>query len=194
MAQVILHYSDGQDNLETFITPVFAHESLTTREYNEKVRHHIHQLLLDICSKKGYNTDGPNQKRGIDWPHQKKNIPELIKEITLNAPDGEEGDATFSWFITKGQFSCEPLQLEDLVDDYICDEQVLATFDEWAIEMRSRIEKALENDTMPIGTTIEFPDELEYFTEFPMGISEKAARYLKHSKYSHSSTEYSGTI
>lgn len=187
MAQVILHYCDGQDNLETYITPVFAIESLTKREYNEKVRHNIHKLLLAICTEKGYNTDG-NQRSG-----QKKNIPELRDEIASHAPDGGF-EPTFNWFITKGEPCCSPLNLMDLVDDYLCDEQVLQDFDDWAANKRQAIEKALQEGYMPVGTTIEFPEELEYFTEFPMGLSPKAAGHLKHSKYSPSPTEYTGLV
>lgn len=183
-AQVILHYSDGQDNLEIFVTPVFSIEELTTREYKEEVREHIHALLLNICQTRGYNTQNPNRNHTF-------NIPELMKEITLHAPDG---NATFSWFIHKEGYCCTPLKLEDLVDDYLYDEQVLDTFDKWARNMRERIENLLKGGNMTIGTTIEFPDELEYFTEFPMGLPKNATNILKHSKYSPSSTEYSGTI
>lgn len=187
MAQVILHYNDGGDNLEVFITPAFAIESLTTREYKEKVRNQIHKLLLSICTQKGYNTEG--KRSG-----QKKNIPELRDEIALHAPDTSDYEPTFEWFLNKEAYICTPLNLMDLVDDYLCDEQVLQEFDDWVAKKRQHIEDALKGGHMPVGTTIEFPEELEYFTEFPMGLNPKAAEHLKHSKYSPSPTEYTGLV
>lgn len=190
MAQVILHYCDGQDNLETFITPVFSVEDLTQKEYNKTVREHIHQLLTQICTGKGYEVEFSNNRHF----NRKKNIPELIEEITSHSPEGIE--PSFSWFIFKNQkgYYCSPLNLQDLVEEYLSEGDILGAFDDWVNNTRTTLERRLDAADIPVGTTISFPEELEYYTEFPMGIPEKAKKHLKHSPYSPSSTEYTGLI
>lgn len=192
MAQLIIHYNDGQGNVEIFTSePTINFNGFSYSESRANLRNAIKEVLSFILTDKWPN----DEIEGI--PTIQKYISK-IKELEVR-DSGGNNKPEINLYLSEETINTRIFDLVDVDEEPMELQEILDKFDEWALQTRARIEQLYKDGNLPVGTTFELQDELDYFSEFPMGIPDKYRARNKrrgpgYSKSPNEDFEYNGTI
>lgn len=186
--QIIIHlYNPYTQGVTTWISPVFDIDTISVTQYNKIVLDQIKKLVTRIYQEKYQHTENYHKRRPT------LHFGAMVNYIVSNT-EGEE-NSELSFFISTDNFSCKPINLQELSPESLCLEEILKIYDEWASKTRDAIVTRYNRGELPVGTTFEIQSEdLLYYTTYPViPPSGTESQYLKNDQYC-DSDEYVGFI